>query len=584
LDKLFQWGKIPDAEQRRRFLGKLIPEIRKICVVRMYADIEEMVGAATELERVLGELGETPFEPLKEEQEEGVAETMMEKQVNAFNDTLINFMKGNVSKPATSSSSSMSAVCQICKGGDHTAITCPRINEPRPKCAKCGMPHRTENYGVKCSFCAGLGHSEDRCWKRPRDGKTHPGSANFLEVMLDDEEATLHQLDKLCGSENLFSYTWVPRRRMHVDVTPATSGSTPNVTIEGSGANCEEYVRSKILSHFIKGKISLTPMEMVMMIPGELEHLESLVKVARKKKDAEAANTQVSMVSTVPTLRHLCINKTHKSKTLYLSVEVNNYLIEGLVDTTASMSVMAASVVRELGLMHLVFGSETYKTASGVVTQALDRIEEVPIKVGGVQCSMTFMVVDIDSYDILLGLDLLIKIGAIVDVEQGLIQVRPGPGTDVEVLPLTVVNLVQRSDSRTDGCDGDDTRKHTPRNPEAEDGSSLSCKRGTNGRRMVQESEFDFEPSESSNEGTQLVGPDGGVSEFGDTEFEDFVKKEGSQQISLLIMQNKADDLLKEELTDADDYADWIQWAADEEQCMQSLLKAANAGEESVLL
>jgi hypothetical protein len=67
LDKLFQRGKIPDAEQRRRFLGKLRPEIRKICVVRTYADIEEMVGSATELERVLGELGETTFEPLKEE-------------------------------------------------------------------------------------------------------------------------------------------------------------------------------------------------------------------------------------------------------------------------------------------------------------------------------------------------------------------------------------------------------------------------------------------------------------------------------------------------------------------------------------
>jgi predicted aspartyl protease len=47
---------------------------------------------------------------------------------------------------------------------------------------------------------------------------------------------------------------------------------------------------------------------------------------------------------------------------------VNNYLVEGLVDTGASMSVMAAVVVRELGLMHLVSGSETYKTASGVVT------------------------------------------------------------------------------------------------------------------------------------------------------------------------------------------------------------------------
>jgi septum formation topological specificity factor MinE len=67
LDKLFQRGKIPDAEQRRQFLGKLRPEIRKICVVRTYANIEEMVDAATELERVLGELGETPFEPLKEE-------------------------------------------------------------------------------------------------------------------------------------------------------------------------------------------------------------------------------------------------------------------------------------------------------------------------------------------------------------------------------------------------------------------------------------------------------------------------------------------------------------------------------------
>jgi len=112
------------------------------------------------------------------------------------------------------------------------------------------------------------------------------------------------------------------------------------------------------------------------------------------------------------------------------------------VDTGASMSVMAASIVQELGLMHLVSGSETYKTASGALTQALSRIEEVPIKIGEVQCSMTFMVVDSDSYDILLGLDLLIKIGAIVDIEQGLIQVRRGPGANVEILPLTVVNLV----------------------------------------------------------------------------------------------------------------------------------------------
>jgi hypothetical protein len=79
LDKLFQRGMIQDVEQRRRFFARLRPEIRKLCVVRMFIDIEELVGATTKLQRVSGELGETPFEPLKEEQEEGVTETMMEK-------------------------------------------------------------------------------------------------------------------------------------------------------------------------------------------------------------------------------------------------------------------------------------------------------------------------------------------------------------------------------------------------------------------------------------------------------------------------------------------------------------------------
>jgi len=62
---------------------------------------------------------------------------------------------------------------------------------------------------------------------------------------------------------------------------------------------------------------------------------------------------------------------------------------------------------------------------------------------------MTFMVVDMNGYDVLLGLDFLMKIGAVVDVERGLIQVRHGPGTNVEVLPLTVVNLLQRMSAGT---------------------------------------------------------------------------------------------------------------------------------------
>ncbi len=69
-DKLFRKGQIQDAEQRRRFLARLRPEIRKLCVVKVFVDIEELVGAAIEVERVLGELGETPYEPLRKEQDE----------------------------------------------------------------------------------------------------------------------------------------------------------------------------------------------------------------------------------------------------------------------------------------------------------------------------------------------------------------------------------------------------------------------------------------------------------------------------------------------------------------------------------
>jgi hypothetical protein len=44
----------------------------------VFADIEELVGATIEVERVLGELNETPFEPLREEQEEEASESSVE--------------------------------------------------------------------------------------------------------------------------------------------------------------------------------------------------------------------------------------------------------------------------------------------------------------------------------------------------------------------------------------------------------------------------------------------------------------------------------------------------------------------------
>ncbi len=56
---------------------------------------------------------------------------------------------------------------------------------------------------------------------------------------------------------------------------------SPKAAREGTRVNRETLIRSKIFSHFIKGNISLSPMETILMIPRELEHLESLVRLAR---------------------------------------------------------------------------------------------------------------------------------------------------------------------------------------------------------------------------------------------------------------------------------------------------------------
>jgi hypothetical protein len=220
LDKMFRKGQIPDVEQKRRFLARLRPEIRKLCMVRVFADIEELVAAAIEVEGVLAELGETAYEPFEEEQEEEAEETTMEKQIDVLNNTLIHFFKRNALDPEPSSYSTMTEECQICGARGHIATSCPRLNEARLKYAECNMPHRTEGGEIKSTYCAGLEHSEDEYWKKPRFG-----AANFLETLQDDE-GTLQLSNRWCGSKKTFSYIETPGKRKSVQV--ATGGAAPS--------------------------------------------------------------------------------------------------------------------------------------------------------------------------------------------------------------------------------------------------------------------------------------------------------------------------------------------------------------------
>jgi predicted aspartyl protease len=328
----------------------------------------------------------------------------------------------------------------------------------------------------------------------------------------------------------------VPRRRTPVEVTPGGIAPVPEVEREGAGMSREVPVKSKILSHFIKGKISLSPMETVLMIPSELEHLENLVKLARRKKDSETIENQVSVVSASPHIRKI-VSKTHRSKTLHLPVEINDCIIERLVDTGASMSVLAAAVVKELGIMHLVTGNESYKTASGVVTRALGRVDEVQVKIGGIKCAMTFMVMDTDGYDVLLGMDFLMKIGVVVDVERGLIQVRHGPGTHVEVLPLTVVNFLQRMNAGQ-GRNGTAIHVKDALTDQGNDVESDQDQKAAEGEEAaaVSDSDDESDDDEFHDSESNLLEESDSDDDFVDPEFEELINSKGPQGMLQLML------------------------------------------------
>jgi hypothetical protein len=72
--------------------------------------------------------------------------------------------------------------------------------------------------------------------------------------------------------------------------------------------------------------------------------------------------------------------------------------------------------------------------------------------------------------------------------------------------------------------------------------------------------------------------------EFGDTELEELVKEEGPQEILQLRIQEQANEFMKEEITNSDDYADWIQWVSDAEQGKQIISVTSKHEETPILL
>jgi hypothetical protein len=86
-------------------------------------------------------------------------------------------------------------------------------------------------------------------------------------------------------------------------------------------------------------------MESILAIPGELESLESLVKLARKKHDESLKTINLTKAESSHAVQKIRINKSNYNKTLHLLVEISNHMVKGLMDMGTSMFVMSANVV-----------------------------------------------------------------------------------------------------------------------------------------------------------------------------------------------------------------------------------------------
>jgi hypothetical protein len=92
------------------------------------------------------------------------------------------------------------------------------------------------------------------------------------------------------SNDDVFSLVKLPKHRVLQNAVIGDVNENQGITNfmgglreANIGLERGSIVRSKIISHFLKGKISLNPMKTILTIPRELEYLDGLVKVAKKK-------------------------------------------------------------------------------------------------------------------------------------------------------------------------------------------------------------------------------------------------------------------------------------------------------------